>query len=86
MQYSPLKKPFQPSSFVIQKMFDKEKAKIVALRAKSPLERRKCRTGFLGLYGPLMDPLDYHNQQLEELYEQIRKHQSDIYNRKEVSV
>lgn len=86
MQYSPLKKPFQRSTFVIQKMFDKEKAKIVALRAKSPLERRKCRTGFLGLYGPLMDPLDYHNQQLEELYEQIRMHQSDIYNRKEVSV
>ena len=60
------------------------KAMVSALKT-TPLDKRQpCRTGFLGLYGPKMDPLEYHTQKLEDLYGLIRERQANIYSRKEV--
>ncbi|KAG0585456.1 hypothetical protein M758_2G012200 [Ceratodon purpureus] len=68
---------------ILLKRFDKSKARVSTLKT-IPLDKRKpCRTGFLGLYGPKMDPLEYETQKLEELYGMIRERQANIYNRKE---
>jgi len=64
------------------KEFNKLKDKVVSLKAKSPEERRPCRVGFLGLYGPLVDPIEFYTSKLEDLNLKIRKEQSAIFNRK----
>jgi hypothetical protein len=62
------------------------KDKVVSLKAKSPEERRPCRVGFLGLYGPLVDPIEFYTSKLEDLNLKIRKEQSAIFNRKKVDL
>lgn len=65
------------------KRFEKEKQKVAVLKTEPLEKRRPCRIGFLGLYGPKMDPLEFHTQQLEELYGLIQEQQANIYNRNE---
>lgn len=65
------------------KQFEKEKSKVGDLKDKPLEQRQPCRTGFLGLFGPLKDPLQYHSEKLEELYGLIREQQANIYNRNE---
>jgi hypothetical protein len=60
------------------------KGRVIALKAMPLNKRQPRRTGFLGLYGPKMDPVEYETQKLEELYGLIRERQANIYNRKEV--
>ncbi|XP_024401372.2 CSC1-like protein HYP1 [Physcomitrium patens] len=60
------------------KKFDYEKNKLANLKSKPLDERKPCRTGFLGLFGPTKDRIEYHTQKLEELFGQIREQQINI--------
>ncbi|KAH9576159.1 hypothetical protein CY35_01G147600 [Sphagnum magellanicum] len=65
----------------LRKEMDSLKLKILSLKQKAASQRRPCRAGFCGLYGPLVDPVELHTQKMEDVYHQIRELQTSFRNK-----
>lgn len=60
--------------------------KVMGLKSKPQLQRKRQREGFLGLFGAKVDPVDLYSKKLDNVEENVRLGQSELYQKgKEVS-
>ncbi|GLJ13199.1 hypothetical protein SUGI_0207350 [Cryptomeria japonica] len=55
--------------------------KVMRLKSKPLLQRKRQREGFLGLFGAKVDPVDHYTKQLDNVEENLRLGQSELYQK-----